>query len=43
MEQPVINVYLPTYRLEPEESEKFFPSQAKVSKEVNGPTHDIVI
>jgi len=26
---PVINMYLPTYRLEPEEPEKFFPSQAK--------------
>eukprot|EP01041_Mallomonas_annulata_P002020 gene2020-3926_t len=28
--QPVIEVYLPTYRMEPEEKEKFYPSQARV-------------
>ena len=31
MDQPVVNIYLPTYRMEPEEEEKFFPSQAKVA------------
>jgi len=31
MEQPVVNIYLPTYRMEPEEDEKFYPSQAKAS------------
>ena len=41
MEQPVINVYQPTYRLEPEEHEKFFPSQAKVSKRHSSITHPI--
>ena len=27
--QPVIEVFLPTYRMEPEENERFYPSQAR--------------
>mmetsp|Transcript_16133 Transcript_16133/g.16265 ORF Transcript_16133/g.16265 Transcript_16133/m.16265 type:complete len:133 (+) Transcript_16133:141-539(+) len=27
--QPVIEVFLPTYRMEPEEKERFYPSQAR--------------
>mmetsp|Transcript_21901 Transcript_21901/g.36668 ORF Transcript_21901/g.36668 Transcript_21901/m.36668 type:complete len:133 (-) Transcript_21901:1032-1430(-) len=27
--QPIIDIFLPTYRMEPEEIERFYPSQAK--------------
>lgn len=29
MEQPYIDIVLPTFRLEPDESERFYPSVAK--------------
>ena len=44
--QPVIDIVLPTFRMEPEEDEKFYPSQARgiaegVMKEVlEGMTYD---
>lgn len=40
--QPIIEVFLPTFRMEPEEDERFYPSQAKkiaqdiVEAELNG-------
>ena len=40
--QPIIGVFLPTFRMEPEEDERFYPSQAKklatdiVEAELNG-------
>jgi len=30
---PVIDVFLPTYRMEPAEEEKFYPSRAKIIAE----------
>lgn len=44
--QPITDIYLPTYRLEPEEGEKFYPSKAKIiaerimSEELNGLEYD---
>lgn len=40
--QPIIEVFLPTFRMEPDEDERFYPSQAKklaqavVENELNG-------
>lgn len=33
MEHPTIDIILPTYRMEPEEDEKFYPSKAKAIAE----------
>jgi hypothetical protein len=44
--QPIIEVFLPTYRLEPEEHEKFYPSIARkiaekiVKAELDGQEYD---
>ena len=44
--QPIIEVFLPTFRMEPEENETFYPSQAKklaqevVEAELNGQEFD---
>lgn len=43
---PVIDIVLPTYRMEPEENERFYPSKAKqiaekiIADELNGVTYD---
>lgn len=45
-EQPIIDIVLPTYRLEPEEKERFYPSVAKaianrvLQDELGGQTFD---
>ena len=44
--QPVIDIVLPTFRMEPEEDERFYPSQAKavaeaiMKEELDGMTYD---
>ena len=44
--QPIIEVFLPTFRMEPDEDERFYPSQAKklaqeiVESELNGQEFD---
>jgi hypothetical protein len=43
---PIIDIVLPTYRMEPEESERFYPSRAKAlaekiaAEELGGATYD---
>ena len=43
---PVIDIVLPTYRVEPEEDERFYPSKAKkialeiMEEELKGQTYD---
>jgi len=43
---PIIDIVLPTYRMEPEESERFYPSRAQAiaekicAEELNGQTYD---
>eukprot|EP00341_Mesodinium_pulex_P015532 CAMPEP_0116925832 /NCGR_PEP_ID=MMETSP0467-20121206/24355_1 /TAXON_ID=283647 /ORGANISM="Mesodinium pulex, Strain SPMC105" /LENGTH=134 /DNA_ID=CAMNT_0004604955 /DNA_START=31 /DNA_END=435 /DNA_ORIENTATION=+ len=41
--QPIIEVFLPTYRMEPDENERFYPSVAKKIAEevVNAELHDM--
>ena len=44
--QPVIDIVLPTFRMEPEEDERFYPSRAKavaeaiMKEELEGMTYD---
>uniref|UniRef100_A0A7S3HL07 Dynein light chain n=1 Tax=Spumella elongata TaxID=89044 RepID=A0A7S3HL07_9STRA len=43
---PIIDIFLPTFRMEPEEHERFFPSKGKaiadkiISDELNGAVYD---
>jgi len=43
---PIIDIVLPTFRMEPEEEEKFYPSKAKIiadkvmEEELNGAVYD---
>ncbi len=43
---PIIDIVLPTYRMEPEENERFYPSKAKViadkiiADELNGVSYE---